>query len=656
MSARLKEASKKVYRANRKARRDFENHIVNNENKRLLYSYVKSKAHNRVAVGPLRSKEGKEVTDAEEMAELLAKHYSTIFKQEVLPMEEVRQLYQGDSPLLDTHFSEAFVRLQLSRLRDTLAMGPDNIYPRLLKRICIHISEALADVFNSLLQHSMVPPVWLDSHITPIYKPGKVKTEPASYRPVGVTSTLCRVFEKRINTAINHHLESNALIDDSQHGFRRGRSCETNLLVLMEYHAQRAEDDENEDDCYFDLKAFFDGIPHQRCLASLHAHGVSESGKIHRWVTAWLGAGRQESQGAQVQEKEPGERSQEKEQGAENKEQEAPRARRRRQRVILNGKASQWHEVTASIVQGSCMGPTLAKVFSNTSHEGRILLPEDKPLLSKFADDEKRCRVVMSKEQGDRMQDDINSMVSWVQRMNVELNQEKVHILQIGRTNSKRKYTLGEGGPEIVAVEQEKDLGVLISRDLKPDKMVSKQAQKAHVKLSQFNSTFIYRGKTWMKLYNMYVKPSMMFSCEAWKPCTREGVEKLEAVQRRAVRMAGGQGNKSYRDACREAGLNTVEEQLDEADMVRVFRIMNGDDKINKKMFWTMEEARQGAGRRRFKEKEIRRNIAGQRKEARKRSFASRVQDPWNSLKDSVKQATNPKLFRKAYREEKNLV
>ena len=133
-------------------------------------------------------------------------------------------------------------------------------------------------------------------------------------------------------------------------------------------------------------------------------------------------------------------------------------------------------------------------------------------------------------------------------------------------------------------------------------------------------------------------------------------MEKLEAVQRRAVRMAGGQGNKSYREACREAGLNTVEEQLDEADMVRVFRIMNGNDNIDKTIFWTMEEARQGAGRRRFKVKEIRRNIAGQRKEARKRSFASRVQDPWNSLKDSVKQATNPKLFRKAYREEKNLV
>ena len=133
-------------------------------------------------------------------------------------------------------------------------------------------------------------------------------------------------------------------------------------------------------------------------------------------------------------------------------------------------------------------------------------------------------------------------------------------------------------------------------------------------------------------------------------------MEKLEAVQKRAVRMAGGQGQKSYRETCREAGLNTVEEQLDEADMVRVFRIMNGNDDVEKTSFWTMEEARNGAGRRRFKVKEIKRTVAMQRKDIRKRSFASRVQDPWNTLSDNVKLAKTPKAFRTSYRKEKQLV
>ena len=43
----------------------------------------------------------------------------------------------------------------------------------------------------------------------------------------------------------------------------------------------------------------------------------------------------------------------------------------------------------------------------------------------------------------------------------------------IGRTNPGRTYTLGEGEPDIVAVEREKGVEVIISSELKPDRMVS---------------------------------------------------------------------------------------------------------------------------------------------------------------------------------------
>ena len=91
--------------------------------------------------------------------------------------------------------------------------------------------------------------------------------------------------------------------------------------------------------------------------------------------------------GARRKEAEHGATSQEKEQGARSQEQEAAPKKpvRRRQRVTLNGKASEWHEVTASIIQGSVLGPNLAKCFSNSSHQGRNLLQEDKPFVSKFA-------------------------------------------------------------------------------------------------------------------------------------------------------------------------------------------------------------------------------------------------------------------------------
>ena len=184
--------------------------------------------------------------------------------------------------------------------------------------------------------------------------------------------------------------------------------------------------------------------------------------------------------------------------------------------------------------------------------------------------------------------------------MGVELNEEKVHLLHIGHNNARSPYTLGEEGPLIKAVNEEKDLGVIISSDLKPDKMVSKQVQKAHVKLSQFNSTFTYRGKTWLKMFKTYIKPSLLYASETWRPTTKEGIEKLEGVQRRAVRMAGGLEGYSYKDACKRAGMSMIEDELDEADMVRTYRIMNGNDKVEKTTFWKMAEAREGPGRRRF--------------------------------------------------------
>ena len=62
------------------------------------------------------------------------------------------------------------------------------------------------------------------------------------------------------------------------------------------------------------------------------------------------------------------------------------------------------------------------------------------------------------------MQDDINHMVAWTLKMGVSLNESKVHLLHIGRGNPQKEYTLGEGGPAIVSVKQEKDLGVLKKR------------------------------------------------------------------------------------------------------------------------------------------------------------------------------------------------
>jgi len=55
-----------------------------------------------------------------------------------------------------------------------------------------------------------------------------------NYRPVSLTSQVCKIFESIIRNAVVKHLETNMLILDSQHVFRKGRSCLTNLLVFLD--------------------------------------------------------------------------------------------------------------------------------------------------------------------------------------------------------------------------------------------------------------------------------------------------------------------------------------------------------------------------------------------------------------------------------------
>jgi len=75
------------------------------------------------------------------------------------------------------------------------------------------------------------------------------------------------MFESIIRDALVHHLESKCLINDSQHGFRKGRSCLTNQLTFLDF-----------------AKAF-DKVPHYRLAMKLASHGIG--GKVHDWLVEW---------------------------------------------------------------------------------------------------------------------------------------------------------------------------------------------------------------------------------------------------------------------------------------------------------------------------------------------------------------------------------
>ncbi len=214
-------------------------------------------------------------------------------------------------------------------------------------------STTLAHVFNMSLQEGIVPLEWKEAN-NPLFKKGS-RNKSVNYRQVSLTSVICKLLETITRDHMMDFLFKHKLINPSQHGFLKARSCLTNLLCFLEKIITKWVDDGSpEDVIYLDFQKAFDKVSHQRIILKLESHGMGNS--IVNWIEQWLTD--------------------------------------RRQRVIVDGEVSSWKSVLSGVPQGSVLGPILFLVYINDLEEGvtgNIL---------KFADDTKLFR--KTKEIGDK--------------------------------------------------------------------------------------------------------------------------------------------------------------------------------------------------------------------------------------------------------------
>ena len=216
----------------------------------------------------------------------------------------VEELYSGEDPLITVTFSCAEIKKKLLMLKKSAAPGPDRLWPRELHSLADSLSSPLSIIYTRCLEEGMVPLDWKRANITPIFKKGS-KASPGNYRPVSLTSVLCKVMESIIGDAIVLHLNKHNLIRDSQHGFRQGRSCLTNLLEYLEAITKFLDSGKSVDIVYLDFAKAFDKVPINRLIAK--CKGLGLSGNLVNWIHEWLSG--------------------------------------REQRVVLNGEASSWKPV-----------------------------------------------------------------------------------------------------------------------------------------------------------------------------------------------------------------------------------------------------------------------------------------------------------------------
>ena len=534
-------------------RRDFERKLAAEvkENCKAFWKYAGSNRKLKRAIPKLLKKDGSTAESDLDKAEVLNSQFASVFtKEDLVNVPEFENL-DMPSTLSSITVTEEILLKHLKSLRVDKAAGPDDVHPYILKNLADTLVKPLTLLFNLSLSEKNLPEIWRKGIITALFKKG-AKNLASNYRPISLTSIICKLLERIIVDCIIQHLTENNVYDKKQHGFTKKRSTVTNLLEALNVWTEALSHHLPVDVIYLDLEKAFDKVPHHRLILQLKRYGIT--GDLLSWIESFL--------------------------------------TNRKQLVKVGSQQSQESSVTSGVPQGSVLGPVLFLLYVSDI-SGLV-----KNFVALFADDTKLYTYLLDlleaaenldKHTTQSVQRDINAVAHWSEKMQMSFNIEKCHSLHMGSNNNKHQYTIPKLSDQITKensssytytfhnlsqVTEEKDLGVLVDEELKFKKHIEDKISTANKMLGLIRHTFKHLdNRSFCMLFKSLVRPHLEYASIIWSPHTKQYQEMIEKVQRRATKLLPELKNLPYEDRLRVLKLPTLKYRRLRNDLLHIYKL-----------------------------------------------------------------------------------
>ena len=415
----------------------------------------------------------------------------------------------------------------LSKAHDT-SPGPDDIHYQLLKHLPTSTLLILLEIFNNIWKTGNIPKSWKEATVIPIPKPDKDHTDPTNYRPIALTSCICKTMERMINDRLTWFLEANNIIKDYQSGFRRHRSTNDHLVRLETFIREAFIKKEHLVTIFFDLEKAYDTTWKYGIMKNIHDIGLK--GRLPLFIQNFLND--------------------------------------REFKVKVGSTLSELHKQEQGVPQGSILSVTLFSIKINDIVKN--INPGDD--CSLYVDDFLICYRSKNMHTIERqLQQNLNNIQDWASKNGFKFSKSKtvcMHFCQLRKAHDDPVLTLD--GTPIPVVEETKFLGVIFDKKLTFIPHIKKLKAKCQKALNLLrvvaHTDWGADRKVLLHLYRTIVRSKLDYGSIVYGSARESYLKTLDTIHHQGIRLALGAFRTSPADSllveANEPSLNDRREKL----------------------------------------------------------------------------------------------